>query len=177
MSGGSRLPFRGREEEDDEETLVIFVKLSTTIIHVLRFLIYLIVQVSPEEPEGPTNTVQFTNRFVFPSITSWWENLHKGKAVTVLILVYVNLINYMDRSTVAGMLEHIKQDKDFKRCFTLFQEKLGDRKTPVMLNRRDGLVSFEEANNSINATIEEFAEIDTNKDGFVHPAEFDESLI
>ena len=42
---------------------------------------------------------------------------------------------------------------------------------------RDGLVSFEEANNSINATIEEFAEIDTNKDGFVHPAEFDESLI
>ena len=68
---------------------------------------------SPEEPEGPTNTVQFTNRFVFPSITSWWENLHKGKAVTVLILVYVNLINYMDRSTVAGMLGHIKQDKDF----------------------------------------------------------------
>ena len=68
---------------------------------------------SPEEPEGPTNTVQFTNRFFFPSITSWWENLHKGKAVTVLILVYVNLINYMDRSTVAGMLEHIKQDKDF----------------------------------------------------------------
>ena len=30
-----------------------------------------------------------------------------------MILVYVNLINYMDRSTVAGMLEKIKQDKDF----------------------------------------------------------------
>ena len=28
-------------------------------------------------------------------------------------LVYVNLINYMDRSTVAGMLEEIKRDKDF----------------------------------------------------------------
>jgi hypothetical protein len=27
--------------------------------------------------------------------------------------VYVNLINYMDRSTVAGMLEKIKTDKDF----------------------------------------------------------------
>jgi len=89
MSGGTRQPFRAREE-DDEEFLV-----------------------TPEEPEGPTNTVQFTNRFFFPSITSWWENLHKGKAITVLILVYVNLINYMDRSTVAGMLEHIKQDKDF----------------------------------------------------------------
>ena len=33
MSGGSRLPFRGREEEDDEETLVIFVILSTTITY------------------------------------------------------------------------------------------------------------------------------------------------
>ncbi len=28
-------------------------------------------------------------------------------------VVYVNLINYMDRSTVAGMLEKIKTDKDF----------------------------------------------------------------
>ena len=27
--------------------------------------------------------------------------------------MYVNLINYMDRSTVAGMLEKIKTDKDF----------------------------------------------------------------
>ena len=27
--------------------------------------------------------------------------------------MYVNLINYMDRSTVAGMLEEIKRDKDF----------------------------------------------------------------
>ena len=33
--------------------------------------------------------------------------------MTMAVLVYVNLINYMDRSTVAGMLEHIKQDKDF----------------------------------------------------------------
>ena len=30
-----------------------------------------------------------------------------------LCLVYVNLINYMDRSTVAGMLDEIKRDKDF----------------------------------------------------------------
>ena len=70
-------------------------------------------QVSPGEAECPTNTSQLANRFVFPSITAWWENLHKGKAVTVLVLVYVNLINYMDRSTVAGLLEYIKTDEDF----------------------------------------------------------------
>ena len=42
---------------------------------------------TPEEGEGhtygeglgPTNTSQATNRFFFPSITSWWENLHKAK--------------------------------------------------------------------------------------------------
>ena len=40
---------------------------------------------------------------------------------------------------------------------------------------RDGLISLEEANRS-NATIEQFAQVDANNDGFVHPAEFDESL-
>ena len=33
--------------------------------------------------------------------------------INELALVYVNLINYMDRSTVAGLLEEIKKDKDF----------------------------------------------------------------
>ena len=41
---------------------------------------------------------------------------------------------------------------------------------------RDGLVSFEEANRS-NATIEEFKQVDANNEGFVHPSEFDASLI
>ena len=41
---------------------------------------------------------------------------------------------------------------------------------------RDGLISLEEANRS-NATIEQFAQVDANNDGFVHPAEFDASLI
>ena len=41
---------------------------------------------------------------------------------------------------------------------------------------RDGLISLEEANRSINATIEEFAQVDANNDGFVHPAELDASL-
>ena len=31
MSGGSRLPFRGRDE-DDEESLVILVKISSVLI-------------------------------------------------------------------------------------------------------------------------------------------------
>ena len=41
---------------------------------------------------------------------------------------------------------------------------------------RDGLVSLEEANRS-NATIEEFKQVDANNEGFVHPSEFDASLI
>jgi len=52
-------------------------------------------------------------RFEYPRITEWWESLNKSNALSVLILVYVNLINYMDRSTVAGMLNEIKHDKDF----------------------------------------------------------------
>jgi len=71
--------------------------------------------VPPPSPgrDEPINPTRDANRFVFPSITSWVRNLDKGKAVTVVVLVYVNLINYMDRSTVAGMLERIKQDKNF----------------------------------------------------------------
>jgi len=67
---------------------------------------------SPDHP-APSNPALELNRFVFPSITSWWAGLNKTKALTVIILVYVNLINYMDRSTVAGMLERIKQDPYF----------------------------------------------------------------
>jgi len=71
--------------------------------------------VPPSSPgrEEPINSARDANRFVFPSITNWFRHLDKGKAVTVVVLVYVNLINYMDRSTVAGMLERIKQDKNF----------------------------------------------------------------
>jgi len=71
--------------------------------------------VPPPSPgrDEPINSARDANRFVFPSITNWFRQLNKGKAVTVVVLVYVNLINYMDRSTVAGMLERIKQDKNF----------------------------------------------------------------
>ena len=41
---------------------------------------------------------------------------------------------------------------------------------------RNGLISFEEANRS-KATIEQFKQVDANNDGFVHPSEFDASLI
>lgn len=54
-----------------------------------------------------------TTRFFFPSITDWYARLNKPNSITVLVLVYINLINYMDRSTVAGMLEKIKQDPSF----------------------------------------------------------------
>ncbi len=39
--------------------------------------------------------------------------MDKRKALTVLVLVFVNLINYMDRSTVAGMINSIKNDPYF----------------------------------------------------------------
>ena len=67
-----------------------------------------------QEHERPSNPELQTNRFWFPSITHYWAKLNKRKAMTVAILVYVNLINYMDRSTVAGMLPKIKADTDFK---------------------------------------------------------------
>ena len=67
-----------------------------------------------EEQEQPSNPERQANRFWFPSLTHYWARLNKRKAMTVAILVYVNLINYMDRSTVAGMLPKIKADKNFK---------------------------------------------------------------
>jgi len=49
----------------------------------------------------------------FPSLTSWYQNLNKTNAAAVLVLCFVNLINYMDRSTVAGMMDDIKRDPFF----------------------------------------------------------------
>ena len=67
-----------------------------------------------QEDERPSNPELQANRFWFPSITHYWAKLNKRKAMTVAILVFVNLINYMDRSTVAGLLPKIKADKHFK---------------------------------------------------------------
>ena len=39
--------------------------------------------------------------------------MNKKNAVVVLILCFVNFINYMDRSTIAGMMEDIKHDRNF----------------------------------------------------------------
>ena len=46
-------------------------------------------------------------------MTDWYSRLDKRKTITTAVLVYINLINYMDRSTVAGMLEKIKHDPYF----------------------------------------------------------------
>lgn len=51
--------------------------------------------------------------YMFPSFTAMFAKMCEPNGISVIILVYVNLINYMDRSTVAGMLEKIKTDKDF----------------------------------------------------------------
>lgn len=50
----------------------------------------------------------------FPSITAWFDSLDRKNSITVLTLVYINLINYMDRSTVAGMIDSIKNDPYFQ---------------------------------------------------------------
>ena len=52
-------------------------------------------------------------RYWFPSVTEWYANLDKRNAATVIVLVYCNLINYMDRSTVAGMMDSIRKDPAF----------------------------------------------------------------
>ena len=44
---------------------------------------------------------------------------------------------------------------------------------------QDGLISLEEAmeTNNNNDTIEEFKQVDVDNDGYVHPSEFDQSLV
>ena len=57
------------------------------------------------------------------STVSWSEEVSKDSEVsvhkisrrqwmTMAVLVYVNLINYMDRLTLAGILEEVKQEFD-----------------------------------------------------------------
>ena len=70
------------------------------------------IQPDHEIDSSPDNTTD-NQRFLFPSVTSWYSELNKTHAMTVILLVYCNLINYMDRSTVAGMISFIKEDKDF----------------------------------------------------------------
>ena len=49
----------------------------------------------------------------FASLSALWEELDRPKAMSLLVLVFVNLINYMDRSTVAGMMDSIRKDPAF----------------------------------------------------------------
>ena len=68
-------------------------------------------------PDHVTNDIQERStdspRYWFPSVTAWYGDLNKAHAITVILLCYCNLINYMDRSTVAGMISFIKEDKHF----------------------------------------------------------------
>ena len=85
--------------------------------------------VDSETSRGASETGEFTNtseqqtRNYFAihgedlwlgSAWRWYQNLNKSYAGAVLVLCYVNLINYMDRSTVAGMMEDIRQDPNFQ---------------------------------------------------------------
>ena len=49
----------------------------------------------------------------FASLSAWWAELDRPRAMSLLVLVFVNLINYMDRSTVAGMMDSIRKDASF----------------------------------------------------------------
>ena len=44
---------------------------------------------------------------------------------------------------------------------------------------RNGLISLEEAMETVssNGTVDDFKEVDVDNDGFVHPSEFDFSLV
>ena len=70
------------------------------------------------------DTVTMDTRYWFPSVTEWYANLDKRNAATVIVLVYCNLINYMDRSTVAGLLDYIGNDEDFNKPDLKKQGKL-----------------------------------------------------
>ena len=68
-------PDREREEEEEEE-----------------------VEEGDLDPADPSLDVRLVPRYRFPSITNWWAQLDKPRAITLAILIFVNLINYMDRS-------------------------------------------------------------------------------
>lgn len=57
--------------------------------------------------------LQFHASYVAPSFRLCYFGRDPQAAWNVGILVYVNLINYMDRSTVAGMMNSIKNDPEF----------------------------------------------------------------
>ncbi|XP_069157974.1 protein spinster isoform X2 [Procambarus clarkii] len=57
-------------------------------------------------PEGPTVVVVTT---ITPDPEGHAPRVTKGQAVTVAILCFVNLINYMDRFTIAGILFDIQK--------------------------------------------------------------------
>ena len=86
-------------------------------------------RVRPERAETNMNENIGYRRFWFPSITTWYSELNKAHAVTVLILCYCNLINYMDRSTIPGMIKFIKDDRHFNvtkdSTLGLLQVRLG----------------------------------------------------
>ncbi|XP_040571688.1 protein spinster [Lepeophtheirus salmonis] len=55
-----------------------------------------------------------TTRWMFPSISHWLESLPNHQALaTASLLIFVNFINYMDRSILAGMTSFVKKDPSF----------------------------------------------------------------
>ena len=67
----------------------------------------------PVSPPAEATETQM-ERLWFPSVTDWYAGLNKRHAATVMVLCYCNLINYMDRSTVAGMIDYIRSDPNFQ---------------------------------------------------------------
>jgi MFS family permease len=66
-----------------------------------------------QRQSSPDTSSSSGEAYAFASITRMWANLDKPRSMTLMVLVFVNLINYMDRSTVAGMLTSIKDDPHF----------------------------------------------------------------
>jgi len=88
------------------------------------------------ESNSESNDSGFTEsgNMRLPSITAWYQQLNKSYAGAVLVLCFVNLINYMDRSTVAGMIDDIKTDESFdKDGKPLSDKKLGLLQTAFVI--------------------------------------------
>lgn len=60
------------------------------------------------ETRRQTDSSSTRGSLPFASLSAWWAELDKPRAMSLLVLVFVNLINYMDRSTVAGMMDSIR---------------------------------------------------------------------
>eukprot|EP00096_Caligus_rogercresseyi_P016636 TRINITY_DN939_c0_g1_i2.p2 TRINITY_DN939_c0_g1~~TRINITY_DN939_c0_g1_i2.p2 ORF type:complete len:544 (+),score=132.77 TRINITY_DN939_c0_g1_i2:150-1781(+) len=69
---------------------------------------------SSSEDEAREDDEDLSSQWIFPSLSNMFGSIpHPETFATAGILVYVNFINYMDRSILAGMTSYVKKDPSF----------------------------------------------------------------